>query len=123
MTVKIKVKIKNQSINQSISQPHLEEVQAFFNIFNFMLIILDHLLHLLPVRVGVNSVGDVCRRWRHSAGGRDPDAHRRHDEGRPEGEGRQNQAGDGGDAAGDAGHPSANARGHRLPVEAVGGVR
>ena len=101
---------------------HLQKLQTLLDVLHLLLVVLDHLLHLLAVRLRMDRVRDVGRSRRHAARRSNANAHSRDDEGGSRGEGRQDEAGDGGDGPGHAGHPPADTGLDGFLVKAVGCV-
>lgn len=109
-------------LTENLFSSHLQKLQALLDVLYLLLVVMDHLLHLLAVRLRMHRVGDVGRGGRHPARRSHADAHGRDDERRSGREGRQNEAGDRRDGARDAGHPAADAGRDGFLVEDVGGV-
>lgn len=99
--------------------PHLYKLQTLPDVFDLLLVTLDHLLQLLTVHAGVNRIRDVGRRWGDAACCRHADPHCRDDNRGTESERCQDEACDCRHAAGNAGHPSTHSSLHRFLVELI----
>lgn len=105
-----------------LTSSHLHKLQALLDVLHLVLVVLDHLLHLLAVCLWMDRVCDVGWSRRQPTCRSHTNAYSRDDEWCSCCEGRQNEASDGSDGPRNAGHPTADAGRDRLLMENVGRI-